>query len=91
MGHTQPLTRAEREEIYRRKLAGETLQEIAAAYKCSMEVVRKWWRRASTCLPLYRRVGSTAKVEDLIVQTFIEALASLLCGRPQLKHEIRFD
>ncbi len=46
MGRTAPLTRAEREEIYRRKLAGETLQEIAACHPCSVETVRKWWRRA---------------------------------------------
>jgi putative transposase len=46
MGRTEPLTRAERERIYQEKLAGSTLQEIAVHLARSVEVVKKWWRRA---------------------------------------------
>lgn len=41
-----PLTPAEREQIYRAKLRGHTLPEIAADLNCSVETVRKWWRYA---------------------------------------------
>ena len=39
------LTEEDRERIYRAKLEGQTLSEIAAAPGCSVSCVRKWWRR----------------------------------------------
>lgn len=42
---TQYTTYTERVEMVKRKLDGETLQEIAAAMGWSFECVRKWWRR----------------------------------------------
>jgi transposase-like protein len=46
MSKRLPLTPAEREHIYRAKLRGHTLGEIAADLNCSVETVRKWWRYA---------------------------------------------
>jgi transposase InsO family protein len=46
MPNRLPLTPAEREHIYRAKLRGCTLPEIAAELNCSVETVRKWWRVA---------------------------------------------
>src|SRR5512139_3530907 len=40
------LTQAEREQIYLRKRAGQTLGEIAREMAISYECARKWWRRA---------------------------------------------
>ncbi len=46
MSQREPLTAREREYIYRTKLQGKTLVEIAEALQCSVSCVRKWWRRA---------------------------------------------
>jgi transposase InsO family protein len=46
MATRPPLTPAERQHIYRAKLRGCTLPEIAAELNCSLETVRKWWRHA---------------------------------------------
>jgi transposase InsO family protein len=40
------LTPPEKERIYRDKLRGRTLPEIAADLDCSVETARKWWRYA---------------------------------------------
>jgi transposase-like protein len=40
------VSQAEREQIYLKKQAGETLPEIAQALGLSEACVRKWWRRA---------------------------------------------
>jgi transposase InsO family protein len=40
------LTPPEKERIYRDKLRGRTLPEIAADLGCSVQTVRKWWRYA---------------------------------------------
>jgi transposase-like protein len=40
-----PLSQAEKERIYREKLNGQTLREIAEELDCSWETVRKWWKR----------------------------------------------
>ena len=40
-----PLTKAEKERIYQGKLQGRTLPELAKELSCSVETVRKWWRR----------------------------------------------
>ncbi|HHH42052.1 MAG TPA: hypothetical protein ENK56_08630 [Chloroflexi bacterium] len=45
MGRREPLTKEERERIYRAKLEGKTLREIAAEVGCSVSCARKWWRR----------------------------------------------
>jgi len=39
-----PLTVAEREAIYRGKLAGKRLLELADELSCSSDCARKWWR-----------------------------------------------
>ena len=44
MQNRRPLTVAEREAIYDRKLAGERLADLAQAYDCTLECARKWWR-----------------------------------------------
>jgi transposase InsO family protein len=41
-----PLTLAEKKRIYRDKLRGRSLTEIAAELDCSPATVRKWWRQA---------------------------------------------
>lgn len=46
MANRPPLSAADREQIYRAKLRGSTLPEIAAEMGCSVETARKWWRRA---------------------------------------------
>src|SRR5262245_14650867 len=45
MTQRTPLSQAEKEQIYQRKLAGESLQEIATDLGCSIGCVRKWWRQ----------------------------------------------
>jgi len=45
MGRREPLTKEERERIYRAKLEGKTLEEAAAEVGCSLSCARKWWRR----------------------------------------------
>lgn len=45
MGRREALTEEKRQQIYRAKLAGQTLSELAAALGCSLSCVRKWWRR----------------------------------------------
>jgi hypothetical protein len=44
MRNRRPLTVAEREAIYDRKLAGERLADLAKAYDCTLVCARKWWR-----------------------------------------------
>lgn len=44
MRNRRPLTVAEREAIYDRKLAGERLVDLAQAYDCTLDCARKWWR-----------------------------------------------
>lgn len=44
MGYRQALSREEKEQIYRHKLAGKSLPEIAKQIGCSYECARKWWR-----------------------------------------------
>lgn len=46
MERRTPLSVAEREQVYRDKLRGRTFSEIAADLACSIETVRKWWRKA---------------------------------------------
>jgi transposase-like protein len=46
MSGRPPLTPAEKERIYRDKLRGLSLLEIAADLGCSVATVRKWWRYA---------------------------------------------
>lgn len=45
MGNRIPLSQAEKEQIYRGKLQGQTHAELAKALGCSQETVRKWWKR----------------------------------------------
>lgn len=45
MGQVQPLTKAEREQIYEGKLQGKTQADIAQELGRSIYTVRKWWRR----------------------------------------------
>lgn len=40
----KPLTEAEKQYLYKRKQAGETLREIATTLGCAYETARKWWR-----------------------------------------------
>ena len=44
MSHTSSLTVAQREMIYREKLDGHSLKELAQEQHCSESCVRKWWR-----------------------------------------------
>lgn len=44
MGTHAPCTVSEKEQIYRGKLAGQTLGTLAAQLHCSVACVRKWWR-----------------------------------------------
>lgn len=44
MATRTPLTEAEKQFIYERKMAGATLPEIATDLNCSPETTRKWWR-----------------------------------------------
>jgi len=44
MANRVPLSQMEKERIYRGKLAGYTLPELAAEVGCSVECARKWWR-----------------------------------------------
>ncbi len=46
MSQRAPLSAAERERIYRGKLQGKTLAELAQELQCSIVCVRKWWRHA---------------------------------------------
>lgn len=39
-----PLSQAEKERIYRGKLAGRRLSDLAKELGCTVECVRKWWR-----------------------------------------------
>jgi transposase-like protein len=41
-----PLSADQKERIYRDKLRGHTLPEIAATLGCSVQTARKWWRYA---------------------------------------------
>ena len=45
MGQVQPLTKAEREQIYEGKLQGKTQADLAQELGRSIYTVRKWWRR----------------------------------------------
>ncbi len=44
MSHTSSLTVAQRETIYREKLDGHSLKELALEQHCSESCARKWWR-----------------------------------------------
>ena len=44
MAQRRPLTVAEREAIYRGKLAGKRLRDLADGLSCSFDCARKWWR-----------------------------------------------
>lgn len=44
MTNRAPLSQVEKERIYRGKLAGYTLPELAAEVGCSVGCARKWWR-----------------------------------------------
>ena len=44
MANRAPLSQVEKERIYRGKLAGHTLPDLAAEVGCSVECARKWWR-----------------------------------------------
>lgn len=44
MGHRDPLTLAEKEQIYYGKLSGKRLIDLAAEISCSLACARKWWR-----------------------------------------------
>jgi transposase InsO family protein len=44
MAQRAPLTRAEKEQISRKKAAGMSLRQIGEELQCSIETVRKWWR-----------------------------------------------
>src|SRR5512139_1059370 len=46
MANRLPLSLTEKERIYRGKLAGRTLAELAPELACSVHCVRKWWRVA---------------------------------------------
>jgi transposase len=46
MSQHAPLTEAEKGRIYQAKRDGLSLRLIATERGCSMETVRKWWRRA---------------------------------------------
>ena len=45
MGQRYALSQAEKEEIYRGKLAGKSLKALAAEIGCSVSCARKWWRQ----------------------------------------------
>ncbi len=44
MTQRRPLTVAEREAIYRGKLVGKRLRDLADGLSCSFDCARKWWR-----------------------------------------------
>jgi len=44
MSSCSPLSQAQKERIYRGKLAGRTLAELAGEVGCSIHCARKWWR-----------------------------------------------
>lgn len=44
MSNRYPLNQAEKERIYRGKLQGQPLAEVAAEVGCSLTCARKWWR-----------------------------------------------
>lgn len=44
MNNRQPLTQSEKERLYRGKLEGRTLTELAMEVGCSFACARKWWR-----------------------------------------------
>jgi transposase InsO family protein len=46
MANGLPLSLTEKERIYRGKLTGRTLAELAAELTCSIHCTRKWWRVA---------------------------------------------
>ena len=45
MSHHNTLTVAQRESIYREKLDGHTIKELAQKFHCSESCVRWWWRK----------------------------------------------
>jgi transposase len=45
MGNRVPLSQVEKGRIYTGKLQGQTLRELAEELGCSVETVRKWWRK----------------------------------------------
>lgn len=44
MSHRIALTVAQRESIYRKKLDGHSISELAQKYHCSPSCARRWWR-----------------------------------------------
>jgi transposase InsO family protein len=44
MANREPLSASEKQRIFKRKLGGASLVEIAQEIGCSLETVRKWWR-----------------------------------------------
>lgn len=50
-----PLTPAEKQRIFKRKLAGATLGQIAEELACSVQTVRKWWRSQRDQRPVLPR------------------------------------
>ncbi len=44
MSTRKPLTMAEKQFIYDRKMEGATLKQIASELRCSEQTTRKWWR-----------------------------------------------
>ncbi len=45
MSNRLPLSQAEKEQIYRGKMQGSSVTQLAKELHCSRETVRKWWRR----------------------------------------------
>jgi hypothetical protein len=80
MSGRPPLTPPEKERIYRDKLRGRTLPEIAAELDCSVETARKWWRYAREHGPrklqsIRRRRSPTGILSRFAPAIIIQALA----------------
>jgi transposase len=86
MGNRRPLTLAEKERIYKGKLQGLSLSELAAEVGCSVHCARKWWRRGRNQglegLRAPRKVrGPTGTLSQFAPRVAEEALA-LKRGHP---------
>jgi hypothetical protein len=80
--YAEPLTRTEGKDIYRQKMAVKTLQEIVVGHQRSVDVVRKWWRRArdpglaglEERKPDPKPQGTLSRFDKRVVQTALQRM-----------------
>ena len=80
MARRPPLAPVEKERIYRDKLRGRTLPQIAADVGCSVATARKWWRHAreygrSALQSTHRGRPATGILSRFAPAVIIQALA----------------